>query len=452
MATWPSTNKPATTTTDADSDSISGARADINKALTNQNAIIDTFNIGTPGAGDDNKVLTYDHGTGFIILEASAGGSQSPLTAELDQDGFMIKDTDRNYQILGNTASPSSADFDSFSSSGSRVHGVVNVNKVSSPTNRVHSNPRLSMVVAGSDAASGGSTANRGRIRQNYVEGIYDMAGFDNATNGFGKGHNGMFVSGLVTNSSTTTSNLVESSALTVTPQIDTVDDNDVIITDQAGVEVQAYCNGTGSSSTNFYGYYYNAPGGDESARIGLTNHYSFYGADANATMFNAGPLVAKGLSYPTSDGSAGQVIKTDGSGNLSFVDATSNLTITSGSGITTVKPSTTNDALVLDGNGTGVVSIASSSGNELILGATTTGTGGLVVSTQGNTTTGNIFRSGSGGFVLGSAATQTTISSNGAVNIVNQNISSTPSNTSSPAAWLDIDVNGATYYIPLHQ
>ena len=322
MATWPSGNKPATTTTDADSKSISGARVDINKALTNQNAIIDTFNIGTPGSGDDNKVLTYDHGTGFIILEASAGGSQSPLTAELDQDGFMIKDTSRNYQILGNTASPSSGDFDSFSGGGARVHGVVNVNKVSSPTNRVHSNPRLSMVTAGSDAAASGSTANRGRLRQNYVEGIYDMAGFDNLTNGFGRGQNGMFVSGLVTNSTTTTSNLTEQTALTITPQIDTVDANSIIITDQAGVEVQAYCNGTGSSSTNFYGFFYNAPAGDESARIGLTNHYSFYGADANATLLNLGPLVAKGLSYPTSDGSAGQVIKTDGSGNLTFATA----------------------------------------------------------------------------------------------------------------------------------
>ena len=330
MATWPSTNKPATTTTDADSDSISGARADINKALTNQNQIIDMFNI--PASPTDNYILKYNAATAVFDMEADSGGSgsQTPLTAEMDQDGFMITDDSRLYQILGNTASPSSADFDSFSNTN-RVHGVVTVNKVTNPANRVHSNPRLSMVVAGADAAASGGTANKGRIRQNYVEGIYDMAGFDNATNGFGKGHNGMFVSGLVTNSSTTTSNLVESSALTVTPQIDTVDDNDVIITDQAGVEVQAYCNGTGSSSTNFYGYYYNAPGGDEAARIGLTNHYSFYGADADATMFNLGPLVAKGLSYPTSDGSVNQVIKTNGSGVLSFANPSTGHTLYDG-------------------------------------------------------------------------------------------------------------------------
>jgi hypothetical protein len=322
MATWPSGTKASATTTAADSNSISGARGDINQSITNQNAIIDTFNIGTPGASEDNKILVYDNSTGKFEIEANTS-SQTPFAQEVDQNGFMLKDDSRNYQILGNTASPSSADFDSFSNTN-RVHGVVNVNKVTNPASRVHSNPRLSMVVAGADAAASGPTANIGRLRQNYVEGIYDMAGFDNLTTGFGKGHNGMFVSGLLTNSTTTTSNLTESSAITITAQIDTVDANPILVTDMAGLEVQGYCNGVGSSATNFYGFYYNAPSGDEAANLGTTSHYSFYGADANATLYNAGPLEAKGLKYPTSDGSANQVIKTDGSGNLSFVDQAS--------------------------------------------------------------------------------------------------------------------------------
>ena len=37
------------------------------------------------------------------------------------------------------------------------------------------------------------------------------------------------------------------------------------------------------------------------------------------------GSLIADGLSYPTSDGSAGQVLKTDGSGNLSFTTISTN-------------------------------------------------------------------------------------------------------------------------------
>ena len=74
MPTWP-TVKPVTTTTDSDSDTISGARDDINKAITNVNTITDFFNLGTPGASDDDKVLTYDHTTGYIVLETASGGA-----------------------------------------------------------------------------------------------------------------------------------------------------------------------------------------------------------------------------------------------------------------------------------------------------------------------------------------------------------------------------------------
>ena len=73
MATWPSGNKPVTTTTDAASDSISGARADINKAITNQIEIIDMFNI--PGSPTDNYILKYNASTGVFDMEADAGGT-----------------------------------------------------------------------------------------------------------------------------------------------------------------------------------------------------------------------------------------------------------------------------------------------------------------------------------------------------------------------------------------
>jgi len=66
------------------------------------------------------------------------------------------------------------------------------------------------------------------------------------------------------------------------------------------------------------------------------------YGYDVSIT----GSLTADGLTYPTTDGSAGQVIKTDGSGNLSFTTIStnsvsqgdSNVTVTdSGTGAVTV-------------------------------------------------------------------------------------------------------------------
>ncbi len=464
MATWPSGTKASATTTAADSNSISGARGDINQAITNQNEIIDMFNI--PASPTDNYILVYNSATSQFDVEANSA-ALSQLSQDLDQNGYMIKDDSRNFQILGNQSNTTTLQsyFDSFSGTtpGQRVHGVVNVNEVTTVTDRIHSNPRLSYVQASQDSSG---NANSGRIRQNYVEGIYDLASYDNTVSGFGRGQNSVFVSGLTTNSvSSTTSNLTEQTALVVTTQIDnggTDNDNDVVITDMAGIEVQGYCRGPDSSATNFYGFYYNAPDGPNSANLGTSNHYSFYGADSNATLYNAGPLQASGLSYPTSDGSANQVIKTDGSGNLSFVDAGEpDISITTTAGETTLQPSTTNDDLTVSGNGTGIttigngsglVSIASKGGDEMIVGASSLGTGGIVISDQTSATTGNIYRSGSGGFGIGSTSHQTVIDSNGALNIRNQNVSSTPTNTSTPAAWLDIDINGTTYYIPLHQ
>ena len=40
----------------------------------------------------------------------------------------------------------------------------------------------------------------------------------------------------------------------------------------------------------------------------------------ASNTLTVAGGVVAGGLTYPTSDGTSGQVLKTDGAGTLSFI------------------------------------------------------------------------------------------------------------------------------------
>ena len=52
-------------------------------------------------------------------------------------------------------------------------------------------------------------------------------------------------------------------------------------------------------------------------------------------TPNGSGKVVLDGLSWPTSDGSADQVLKTDGSGNLSFVNQSGG---GGGGGITTGK------------------------------------------------------------------------------------------------------------------
>jgi hypothetical protein len=365
----------------------------------------------------------------------------------------MLKDDSRNYQILGNEGNTTtlSGIYDSFANTA-RVHGVVNVNNQDGyPANRIHSNPRLTYIKADADASPGSSSP--GRIRANYVETQYDLNSYDNTTSNFGQGFNSMFVAGVVKNTASgTTSNLTEHTAITITPQIDQADEPaaNTIVTDMAGLEVQGYCVGSGSSATNFYGFYYNAPDGTNSSNLGTSNHYSFYGADANATLYNAGPLQANGLSYPTSDGTTGQVVVTDGSGNLSFgtssgltgVQSTVNPGAPYGTADVLVEPSNTNGDLLLQGNGTGEVIIES---NTLFL-AANNNTGALKID---NST--GITRDGSGSIVLGGSAT-TGVDIDGPVTFDNQTIGGTPVTTGTPAAWLSTNVNGGTYYIPLYQ
>ena len=72
------------------------------------------------------------------------------------------------------------------------------------------------------------------------------------------------------------------------------------------------------------------------------------------------GSLIADGLSYPTSDGSAGQVIKTDGSGTLSFTTISTN-SVSQGNSNVTVTDS-----------GTGAITIAADGNTIITMNATT--------------------------------------------------------------------------------
>ena len=81
MTTWPSGNKAVTTTTDAATDSISGARVDINKTISNVNDIIDIFNI--PSSPTDNHILKYNSSTGKFDVEADTGGGSGIALTDL---------------------------------------------------------------------------------------------------------------------------------------------------------------------------------------------------------------------------------------------------------------------------------------------------------------------------------------------------------------------------------
>ena len=103
MTTWPSSNKAVTTTTDADTDTISGARVDINKTIANVNDIIDIFNI--PSSPTNDYILKYDTGTGKFQMEADTGtgGSGGLAFKNIDVDGLGIY-VDDDYVVTGYVA------------------------------------------------------------------------------------------------------------------------------------------------------------------------------------------------------------------------------------------------------------------------------------------------------------------------------------------------------------
>jgi len=122
MATWPSANKPATTTTDAATDTISGARADINKALTNQIEIIDMFNI--PGSPTDNYILKYNSSTGVFDMEADAGGTITSVTNFADN---RVVTASGATTLNGEAGFTISSDGNTFAGAGARFVTAGNV-------------------------------------------------------------------------------------------------------------------------------------------------------------------------------------------------------------------------------------------------------------------------------------------------------------------------------------
>ena len=266
--------------------------------ITTNAGTLSLNSLNFPGSdGSANQVLKTDGAgaLGFatvtsLFTEEISNDTTPQLGGELDQNGNMIKDDSRNYQILGNQSSPSSDDFDSFNNTA-RVFGVVKVDKTTGLSNRYHSNPTLSKVVMTADATG---SSNAGRLRMNYFEGMLEMDGFDNTTSGFGRGQSGIFSSTLTKNSNTsnTASTLAEQRGLTLTTQTISDSTGGLTVTDSRCINMEPNINSnTGGGAcivTNQYGLYYASSNSGPGASA-FTNEYSLYGATANAGAYNAG-------------------------------------------------------------------------------------------------------------------------------------------------------------------
>jgi len=232
----------------------------------------------------NNNQLT--NGAGYITsagagISAVVDDTTPQLGGALDPNGKLIgPDSTRDYQIIGNQASPSSSDYDSFSSNGSRVFGPVVIAEVSNPAvnQRVHSNPVLTKISLNADRND-----NNARFRCGYKEAVLQTNAFDvDPSVNFGRGFVGNFYSAKISNAGASASTVGQHSAMILSPQIDGLTSN-VTVQDQRGLECQPFI-ASGGTVDNLYGMHYSV---NNSGTI--TNQYSLYGAEAGATAYNAG-------------------------------------------------------------------------------------------------------------------------------------------------------------------
>ena len=318
--------------------------------------------------GSNGQVLTTN-GSGTLSFAAASGGianvvdDTSPqLGGTLDQNGQNITDNSRNFSLMSNVTDPTAHGFFSFASSGARAFGPAMVNVLTSnQSNRVYQN--ISAASAQLSADLSGS-AQAGRIRQNFLEGNLVTDGFDLTTTGFGRGHHACWISAEVSNNhASNASTVTESTALSVIPQYE--GSQSLTVTNGTGVAVQAFVDSANQTITNFIGYQYEHPAGTTTNFPASANHWSFKSTSSAAKLQNDGPAILSGLSYPTSDGTNGQFLKTNGSGTLSFATPTAfdgdldGADLTDSGGDLTIKPSgATNAKLEVLNNGSDSITL----------------------------------------------------------------------------------------------
>jgi len=218
------------------------------------------------------------------------------LGGDLDMNGNSITDASREFAIIGNDDNTTNltANFDSFSNTN-RVHGVTMIeSQVGNSANRFHSNPILTFYQA--DAATVNSGSSAGRIRMNYVEGVYDMNGHNNSTSGFGKGFNAHFVSGMCKNEDpgNDSATLTDMTCATYTPQFKSGSSGGLTVTNCKSINMQPNINSGAVNITNLYGLFYDSI---NSGTGTVTNEFSFYGNSTDAIAFNAGGFQPGGFS-----------------------------------------------------------------------------------------------------------------------------------------------------------
>ena len=303
----------------------------------------------TVGSGQDNYVLTYDHANTQISLEAAAGGGISWSTAV---DANIVPDTDNAYDIGSASNEFRHAYFD----------GTVNCDGINIAGDMIAGNSSLKIIGGGSQESRahiflpnnetqmkilGSSSSNTDIILDTrYTSGTGEIQLKTKGSTRFAVGANGEFlVGGSAAGSS---GQVLTSGGASSAPSWTTISSGDSW-GDAVDANIIPDTNNTytlGSASKKFGSAYF--AGTSYNTLLSSANGSAAYPTytfevDENTGMYRGGTdilgfstagtermtISASGaitfnqaITFPTADGTSGQVLKTNGSGTLSFGDA----------------------------------------------------------------------------------------------------------------------------------
>ena len=160
-------------------------------------------------------------------------------------------------------------------------------------------------------------TGSNGRIVNNFAATTLDLQSNDFTSSGITRGlHTWLAQSPTIQNTGGAASTLAQNRNVMVQGMF--LEGSNVTVNESSSVYINQFYEGDDGTGTitNAYGLYIR-DGGASGATV--TNKHSIYSDGATNPMYHAGTITIGAITLPNTDGTTGQVLTTDGAGNLSF-------------------------------------------------------------------------------------------------------------------------------------